>query len=132
MSDNEKHPIARQLELVSHVRDDKRRVQTTFTGIVYTHWRDGRITRRETANGEDVRVGYMACGKVDHDKYEQHTEFMTFIAKHAYNLSYVRAIAEGLLPKRPETISERAARRKAWYEADRDRRLKLQKANGFE
>lgn len=121
--------IKRQLELVSHSRDEKGRIVTTFTGIVYSHWSDGRITRRESANGEDVRVGYADCGKVDHDAYTQHTAFMTFIAKHAYNMTYVKAISENLLPKRPETISERAARRKQWFESEKDRRLKAQKEN---
>jgi hypothetical protein len=116
--------IIRQLELVTHdVLDDK--PVKTFTGIVYSQWRDGTITRRADAAGDDVAVGYQMVRKVDHNSYKQHTDFMTFIARHEYNMTYDQARLHRLLPKRPETIDERAARRKAYFEKQHDSRIKV-------
>lgn len=118
--------IKRQIELVEHTHYE-RRVETRFTGIVYTHWSDGTITRRETNHGEDTKVGYQAIYPVDHDRYQQHIDFVTFIALHAYKMTWQEAIQAGLLPNRPETISERAERRKQWFENAKDNRRKQKK-----
>lgn len=117
----EKHPIARQTQLV---HDDFPDIP-----IIWTHWRDGRITRQVGEDGEVIKIDFATCYKVDHGAYLQWTNFFTIIADNEYRMSYQDAIKYGILPARPETIDERAERRKKWYEKQVDRRVKIMQEN---
>ena len=111
-------PIARQLTVYQN--GDK-------TPIIWSQWRDGRITRRYGENGEDEKVSFSLPYKVDHDTYGQHINFKQVIATHEYNMTIGQAVSSGKFAHRPETITERKLRRKKWWESEKDRRAKMQK-----
>ena len=71
-----KSPILRQIGLPKVVEDTdvwgKPRTRVLYNRIVYTHWRDGDITRHEepVPDGAELEsVGWQAVTKVDHETY---------------------------------------------------------------
>lgn len=123
-----KSPIAHQLALpripegMSDLTQLFHRDISKFP-IVYTHWRDGRITRHIEQRGiepELINVGRQPVYKVNHETYEQRERWLSFIAMHEYNLTLGEARAMRLLPPRLMTLSERKAqRRKYWQKKKR-------------
>ena len=112
----DKYPLARQLHLV-----------VSGERVIWSQWRDGRITRRYGENGEDEKVSFSLPYKVDHDTYGQHINFKQVIATHEYNMTIGQAVSSGKFAHRPETIAERKLRRRNWWESEKDRRAKMQK-----